>query len=95
MAVGRIDDQRVPLPECWESSAAGDFCLACRRGRAADAAQEAAAGESSAATRADARRAGLIEFEIRRTPELTDSAIAKACRTSASAVAAVRKRVRT
>lgn len=92
VAVGRIDDQRVPLPDSWESSAEGDFCLACRRGRAADAAQ-AASTEASAAERAKARRTGLVEFEVRRTPELTDSTIAKACRTSAAAVAATRKRL--
>jgi hypothetical protein len=87
-----MDDQQVPLPDSWESSAEGDFCLACRRGRAADAAQ-AASTDVNAAERAKARRTGLVEFEVRRTPELTDSTIAKACKTSAIAVAAARKRL--
>ncbi|HYP55462.1 MAG TPA: hypothetical protein VEQ41_04075, partial [Solirubrobacterales bacterium] len=89
---GQIDGHRAPLPASWERGAEGDFCLACRRGRAADAAQEAAA-DSSAADRAKARRTGLIEFEVRRTPDLTNGAIAKSCRTSAAAVGAVRKRI--
>jgi hypothetical protein len=93
MAVGRIDDQPVPRPESWESGAEGDYCLACRRQRAADAALAETPTESSADARAKARRAGLIEFEVRRTPTLTDNTIARACRTSASAVAAARKRL--
>jgi hypothetical protein len=93
MAAGRIDGRAVPLPENWESCAEGDFCLSCRRQRAADAAQAAVAG-CGREVRAKARRAGLIEFEVRRTPKLTDGTIAKACRTSASAVAAARRQLR-
>jgi hypothetical protein len=94
VAVGQLDDREVPLPHSWESCADGDFCLSCRRGRAADAAQAAVPDETSTTDRAKARRAGLIEFEVRRTPDLTDGTIAKACRTSAAAVAAARKRLR-
>ncbi len=94
VAAGRMDGRQVPLPESWESCADGDFCLSCRRGRAADAAQDAVSGDSSVADRTKARRAGLIEFEVRRTPNLTDGSIAKACRTNAGAVAAARKRLR-
>jgi hypothetical protein len=36
----------------------------------------------------------LIEFEVRRMPERSDGSIAKACRTSASTVAAARERLR-
>lgn len=93
VSVGQLDGARSPLPSSWESCDEGDFCLACRRGRAADAAQEAAA-DSSVADRSKARRTGLIEFEVGRMPDLTDGAIAKSCRTSAAAVAAVRKRLR-
>ncbi len=91
MALGRIDDKPVPLPESWESGADGDFCLACRRARAADAAQAAAPPDCTREASAKARRTGLIEFEVRRTPDLTDGVIARACRTSASAVAAARR----
>jgi hypothetical protein len=94
MAVGRIDGRPVPLPEVWESGAEGHYCLTCRRQRAAEAAQDEAPTGCSTEARAKARRAGLIEFEVRRTPTLTDNTIARACRTSASAVAAARKRLR-
>ncbi len=93
VAVGRIDGSPVPLPESWESNAEGDFCLACRRQRAADAV-DAMPADCSREARAKARRASLIEFEVRRTPQLTDGSIARACRTSAAAVAAARKRLR-
>ena len=90
MAVGRIDGEPVPLPESWELGAEGSFCLTCRRQRAAEAAQDGAPTGCSPEARAKARRAGLIEFEVRRTPTLTDGTIARACRTSTSAVAAAR-----
>ncbi|HEX9967710.1 MAG TPA: hypothetical protein VGB06_07175 [Solirubrobacterales bacterium] len=92
VSVGQLDGRNAPLPASWESGDEGDFCLACRRGRAADAAQSAAA-DASVADRSKARRTGLIEFEVGRMPDLTDGAIAKSCRTSAAAVAAVRKRM--
>lgn len=94
VAIGRIDDEKVPLPENWEHCAEGDFCLSCRRGRAAEAAQAAVSEDSSTAARAKARREGLIEFEVSRTPDLTDSTIARACRTNATSVAAARTRLR-
>jgi len=90
VAVGRMDERRIPLPQSWESCSDGEFCLACRRARAADAAQAAVPGDSSVEVRAKARRTGLIEFEVRRTPDLADGAIARACRTSAATVAAAR-----
>jgi hypothetical protein len=94
MAVGRIDGVQVELPDSWEHCEEGDFCLSCRRERAADVAQEAAArDEASTEERAKARRAGLIEFEVRRTPDLSDNAIARACRTTTAAVTAARERL--
>jgi hypothetical protein len=93
MAVGRIDGQQAPFPASWESCEEGDFCLSCRRQRAGEAAQEAVPSGCSADARAKAGRAGLIEFEVRRTPKLSDGTIASACRTNASAVAAARKRL--
>jgi hypothetical protein len=91
VAVGRIDGESVPLPESWISGDDGDFCLTCRRARAGEAALDSIPTGSSIEDRAHARRAGLIEFEVRRSPDLTDGRIAKACRTSASTVAAARK----
>jgi hypothetical protein len=93
VAVGRIDGSRVPLPANWIASADGCFCLTCRRERAAEAALDAAPTDSSSDTRNKMRRAGLIEFEVRRAPDRADNAIARACHTSASAVTAVRQRL--
>lgn len=93
VAVGRIDGERVSLPESWEACEEGSFCLACRRERAGDAAQAAAPSDCNSEVRAKARRAGVIEFEVRRTPELTDNTIARACRTTTAAVAAARQRL--
>jgi hypothetical protein len=93
VSVSRIDGSPAPLPDCWVSSAEGDFCLACRRQRAVEAALDAAPSGSGRDVRAKLRRTGLIEFEVRRTPNRTDGTIAKACRTSAAAVAAARRRL--
>jgi hypothetical protein len=93
VSVSRIDGSPAPLPDSWVSSAEGDFCLACRRQRAAEAALETAPSDSGRDARAKLRRTGLIEFEVRRTPDRTDGSIAKACRSSASAVAAARRRL--
>jgi hypothetical protein len=90
VAVSRIDGARAPLPESWAKSADGLFCLTCRRERAAEAALDAAPADSSTDARAKVRRSGLLEFEVRRAPDRADNAIAKACHTSASAVAAAR-----
>ncbi len=94
VSVGQLDGSAVPLPDSWASSPEGDFCLACRRTRAAEAALDAAPPDSHRDSRASLRRDGLIEFEVRRTPELTNGMIARACRTSAATVAAARRRLR-
>ncbi|MGE5283028.1 MAG: hypothetical protein ACM3N0_12060 [Chloroflexota bacterium] len=93
VSISRIDGKRAPLPTGWERSAEGWLCLLCSRERAAEAALETAPGNSTRDERAKLRRRALIEFEVRRVPELTDSAIARACRSSAAAVAATRKRI--
>lgn len=93
VSAGRIDGAPTALPDSWISSAEGDFCLTCRRHRAGEAALDAAPGDSDRDARAKLRRTGLIEFEVRRTPDRTDGSIAKACRTSAVAVAAARRRL--
>lgn len=93
MTTSRVGGGRSPLPESWTSSADGRFCLACRRERAAEAAQEAAPSDCDSSTRAKLRRAGMIEFEVRRVPEHADNVIAKACHSSPSVVAAARQRL--
>jgi hypothetical protein len=93
MSVGRMDGGRAPLPASWTSATEGDFCLACRRERAAEEALDAAPDDSNGDTLNKLRRAGLIEFEVRRAPERPDNAIARACHTSVAAVAAARQRL--
>ena len=95
MTTGRIDGDRSPLPESWASDVDGQFCLACRRERAAEAAQEAAPSDCDSNARAKLRRAGLIEFEVLRVPDHADNVIAKACHSSPSVVAAARQRLGT
>jgi hypothetical protein len=94
VSTGRIDGEPTPLPATWTSSAEGRYCLVCRRERAADAALETAPSGSPLEARARLRRAALIEFEVSRTPNQTDGVIAKACRSSVSAVAQARGRLR-
>ncbi len=93
VSFSRIDGGEAPLPPSWATGADGLFCLTCRRERAAEAALEAAPADCSSQVKAKARRSGLLEFELRRAPDRADNAIAKACHTSASAVAAARQAV--
>jgi hypothetical protein len=93
VSVGQIDGSSVPMPESWAIGSDGRFCLTCRRERAAEAALDAAPEDCSNDARAKLRRAGLVEFEVRRAPDRADNAIAKACHTSASAVAAARRQL--
>ncbi len=93
VSTSRIDGECIPLPESWVTSDDGLFCLTCRRERAAEAAVEAAPDGCSNDARAKVRRSGLLEFEVRRAPDRADNAIAKACHTSASAVAAARRQI--
>jgi hypothetical protein len=93
VSVSRIDGTRTALPESWTTATDGNFCLTCRRERAGEAALGAAPADCSNEVRAKVRRAGLLEFEVRRAPDRADNAIAKACHTSASAVATAREAV--
>jgi hypothetical protein len=93
VTVSRIDGQRTALPAAWASSDAGRFCLRCRRDLAADAAVDSAPADSPVAVRSKLRRAALIEFEVRRSPDRADRRIAEACRSSVAAVAKARERL--
>jgi len=93
VSAGRIDGESVPMPSTWVDTSEGVFCLICRRDRAAEAALDAAPSDSPVAARAKLRRAALIEFEVSRTPDHTDGIIARACRTSVSAVTRARRRL--
>jgi len=90
VSVSQLDGAAVPLPGTWATAADGNFCLTCRRERAGEAALDAAPADCNNDTRMKVRRAGLLEFEVRRAPDRADNAIAKACHTSASAVARAR-----
>jgi hypothetical protein len=89
----RIDGAAIPLPDGWATSAEGCFCLSCRRERVADQALDSAPSDSPREARAQLRRAALVEFEVRRTPEYSDGQIAKAARSSIAAVAKARQRL--
>jgi hypothetical protein len=94
VSISQIDGSSVSLPETWDRCDDGLFCLNCRRDRAAQAALSSAPEDSPIEVRAKLRRAALIEFEVSRRPDHGDGAIAKACRSSVSAVAAARLRLK-
>ena len=89
-----VGGESVELPATWDASTAGTYCLNCRRERAAQAALDSAPENSPLDVRAKLRRAALIEFEVSRRPDHGDGVIAKACRSSVSAVAAARQRLK-
>ena len=93
VSVSRMGGEQVTLPEAWDRSKEGTYFLLCRRERAAEAALQAAPSDCPVEQRAKLRRAALIEFEVSRRPDHGDGAIAKACRSSVSAVAAARRRL--
>lgn len=93
VSVGRIDGEPTTQPSAWTTSELGTFCLGCSRALAGEAALDDAPDNCSSEDRARLRRSALIEFEVRRAPDSSDRLIAQSCRTSASAVAAVRRRM--
>jgi hypothetical protein len=80
-------------PAEWRQDGELLHCLGCRRAVAAEAVIDDDAVANTIAGRAKARAAALVEFEIRRTPDLANSKIARACRTSVPAVAKARERI--
>jgi hypothetical protein len=91
VSCGRIDGGVSPLPANWTESAQSIYCLACSRALAGEEALEAAPDGTPRDALARIRRTGLIEFEIRRTPEAPNRTIAQACRTSTKTVASIRE----
>jgi hypothetical protein len=91
VTASRIDGEATQPPSSWVSTAEGQFCLVCRREEAAEAALDSVPSDSPVAERAKRRRAALIEFEVSRTPDHADGVIARACRTSVSAVTRARR----
>jgi hypothetical protein len=93
VSISRMNGEKVELPDTWDANSEGTYCLICRRDRAAQAALDSAPEDCTIDTRAKLRRAALIEFEVSRRPDHGDGIIAKACRSSVSAVAAARRRL--
>jgi hypothetical protein len=93
MVVSRMDGEHTGLPEDWAHAQQGLICLICRRELAAEEAIAAAPDDCPVGTRAELRRAALIEFEVRRNPDHPDGVIARTCRSSAPAVAKARQRL--
>lgn len=90
VSVGRIDGAVTELPDSWSRSDGKTYCLSCSRALAGEAAMDSAPASSTRDERVRLRRTALIEFEIGRAPETPNGTIARACRTSGAAVAAVR-----
>jgi hypothetical protein len=90
VSVGRIDRELTDLPSSWTQQGDEIFCLTCSRARAGEAAMEASREDRSPEELVRLRRTALIEFEIRRAPEAPNRTIARACRTSSSAVKIIR-----
>ena len=93
MIVSRMDGGHTGPPDDWARAEQGLICLICRRELAAEEAIAAAPSDCPVGTRAELRRAALIEFEVRRNPDHPDGVIARTCRSSAPAVAKARVRL--
>jgi len=91
VTASRIDGEATQPPDSWAITADDQLCLVCRREHAAEAALDSVPSNSPVAERAKLRRAALIEFEVSRTPDHADGVIARACRTSVSAVTKARR----
>ena len=90
VSFANVDGRQADLPTGWTEAEGDAFCLSCSRALAGDAATDSAPADSSREDLVRLRRSALIEFEIRRAPEVPNQKIAKACRTSTGAVTAVR-----
>jgi hypothetical protein len=94
VAASHMDGRRAALPTGWTEVGDRTFCLSCSRALAGDEAMDSAPADCSRADLIRLRRAALIEFEIRRSPDTSNQMIARACRTSTGAVTAVRAALR-
>ncbi len=83
--------ERRGLPADWIENVRGPVCLHCRRELVA----EAAVGTVglSLAERARRRSSSIVEFEVKRNPDRSNSQIANAVHTSVGAVVKARKRL--
>ena len=79
------------LPANWTENHQGPVCLHCRREQAADAAVGRL--DLSLKERAQLRSHSIIEFEVRRAPDRSNSQIANAVHSSVVAVQKARERL--
>ena len=82
---------RPEIPTGWVEANSDVFCLNCRRELAAEAV--VIGDDVPRADHPKLRTQARIEFEIGRDPEVPDSRIARACRTSTMAVRKARERI--
>jgi hypothetical protein len=85
--------ERIERPPEWSEEGGEAYCLACRRERAAEVGLSNAPEETSAQRRAQIRAAALVDFEVTRNPSRRDGEIARAARSSVSAVSKARERL--
>lgn len=90
VSVGQMDGVPTELPASWSRSEDQVLCLTCSRAQAGETAMDAVPDSVPREDRVKLRRTALIEFEIERAPQAPNATIARACRTSSAAVAAVR-----
>jgi len=83
--------EQLGLPANWTENHQGPVCLHCQRELAADAA--VSASDLSLQERARLRASTIVEFEVRRTPDRTNSTIASAVHTNVAAVQKARERL--
>jgi len=83
--------ERRGLPANWTENLRGPVCLHCRRELAADAAVSRL--DLSLKERARLRSSSVIDFEVRRAPDRSNSQIANAVHTSVGAVQKARDRL--
>jgi len=79
------------LPANWTESHRGPVCLHCRRELAAESA--VSRSDLPLKERARLRSSTIVEFEVRRTPDRSNTHIAGAVHTNVAAVQAARKRL--
>jgi hypothetical protein len=83
----------LELPSAWVADGDEAYCLACRRELAAEAGADAAPAGTTTRRRAELRAAALIDFEVSRDPERSNSEIARVIGTSVPAVVKSRERL--
>ena len=85
------NNEQRGLPANWTENHQGPVCLHCRRELAAEAA--VSRPDLSLQERARLRSSTIVEFEVMRTPDRSNSRIASAVHTNVGAVQKARKRL--